>query len=102
MQIKFNDNYPKLHGQKSAKLLMCLSDIPEKLLRTKLRDLFFYDTLRNDGKFYQSWHVGQKFLLLLFLGDKGILFTTLRADNDENRDKYAGAVGEEFEIIIEG
>lgn len=102
MQIKFNNAYPKLHGQKTAKLLMCLSDIPEKLLRTKYNDLLEYDTLRNDGSFYRSWYAGQKFLLLLFLGDKGILFTTLRADNDENRNKYAGLIGAEFEIIIEG
>ena len=102
MQIKFNNDYPKLHGQKRAKLLMCLSDLSENLLRHKYRDLFLYDTLRNDGAYYQKYYVGQKFLLLLFLGDKGILFTTLRADNDENWDKYAGAIGEEFEIIIEG
>lgn len=102
MKIKFNNNYPKLHNQKHARLLMCLSDIPEKLLRTKYRELLFYDTQMSDGRFYQSWTVGQKYLMLLFLGDKGILFTTFRTDNEENRDKYAGAIGEVFEIIIEG
>lgn len=100
-KIKFNNNYPKLNGQKSAKLLMCISDLPERLLRTKYEDLLFYDTRRDDGKFYQAWQAGQKFLLLLFLGDKGLLFTTLRTDNEENRDKYAGFVGVDFEIIIE-
>lgn len=101
-EIRFNNNYPKLCGQKQAKLLMCISDIPEKLLRTKYEDLFFYDTLRDDGKFYQAWQAGQKFLLLLFIGDKGFLFTTLRTDNEENREKYAGFVGVDFKIIIEG
>ena len=100
-QIKFNNNYPKLHRQKTAKLLMCISDLPENLLRTKYADLYFYDTLRDDGKFYQAWQAGQKFLLLLFLGDKGLLFTTLRPDNIENRDQYADFVGADFEIIIE-
>lgn len=100
LKILFDNDYPKLHGQKQAKLLMSIGDVSEALLRTKFADLLDYDTQRSDGKFYRSWQVGEKFLLLLFLGDKGILFTSLRKNNEENRNIYNNSVGDIFEIII--
>lgn len=97
--IRFNDNYPKLHGQTEAKLVFILS-IPEKSLRTVFNDLWLYDTLCSDGKYRQAFSVGQRFLLLLFLGDKNILFTTLRTDNEENRAKYFNFVGQDFKLEV--
>ncbi len=97
--IKFKDNYPKLHNQTSAKLVFVLS-IPEKLLRKVFNDLWMYDTLCSDGKNRLSYQVGQRFLLLLFLGDKNILFTTLRTDNEENRAKYFNSIGAEFKLEV--
>lgn len=100
--IKFNNNYPKLHGQREAKLLMAINEFPEKLLRTKYEALCLYDTIRDDGKYYQSWRAGENFILLLFLGDKNILFTTLRKDNEENRELYNSSIGDVFKIVVEG
>ena len=97
--IKFKDNYPKLHNQTSAKLVFVLS-IPEKLLRKVFNDLWMDDTLCRDGKNRLSYQVGQRFLLLLFLGDKNILFTTLRTDNEENRAKYFNSIGAEFKLEV--
>lgn len=99
--IKFANRFPKLHNQKTATLLMALTDLPENVLRNKYSALWLYDTLCDNGTFYQSWRAGQNFILLLFLGDMGIMFPTLRTDNEENRNKYCESIGEIFNIEVE-
>lgn len=94
--IKFNDNYPKLHGAKEAVLVgveqTYLSSIPDALLA--------YDTTRSDGTaFGFSGNSGDlKILVLLFVsGD--MLFTTIRKNNADNA-HYMQEIGEKFEIEV--
>lgn len=71
-----------------------------ELLQKRFPDLFFYDTMRDDGRHYPI-ESDEKYILLMFEGDKGILFTTFRKDNDENFYKYNGLIGQIFKIKIE-
>ena len=43
----------------------------------------------------------QKYIMLVFLGIKGIPFTSLRKFNDENAARFVGKENQEFEIIVE-
>ena len=98
-EIVFNNNYPKLHGQKHARLLAVFTGITSDILTNRFPDLMFYDTRRDDGRFYKI-DEGEKYILLLFEGDKGILFTSLRRDNEENFVKYNTAIGQFFKVRI--
>lgn len=90
-QIKFNHNYKKLHNQKTGVLIWV-----EVLLGKYLPKVFIdYDT---DGKFQVD--PKQKYLLLYFMGNRYIPFTTLRKDNVENRVKYL-AGNKVFKIVID-
>lgn len=98
--IKFNNKYPKLKGQRHARLIAAFNGMTSELLRNKFPDLMFYDTERDDGRYYNI-EDGETYILLLFLGDKGNLFTSLRKQNDENVAKYNDSIGELFNIVIE-
>lgn len=99
-KIKFNNKYPKLNGQRFARLLAVFTNIEGCLLQSRFPDLVMYDTERDDGRFYEL-DTSKKYMLLIFRGDKGFLFTSLRKDNPENFDKYNGMVGQWFKIEIE-
>ena len=43
----------------------------------------------------------QDYILLLFVGDKDIMFPTFRKNNKENAELYGESVGELFKIQIE-
>ena len=99
-EITFNNNYPKLHGQKRARLLAVITGFSGELLQKRFPDLMLYDTLRDDGRYY-AINQDETYILLLFEGDNGILFTTFRKDNDGNFYKYNGLIGQIFKIKIE-
>ena len=99
--ISFNNNQPKLHGQEYATLLAVFNDVPGELLHSKMPELIKYDTIRDDGKFYQLDPCG-KYMILLFKGDLGILFSSIRKSNDENISKYNDSIGEVFYLDIKG
>lgn len=98
-EIKFDNNYPKLHDQKAARLLMVIQDVSGELLNNEFYYLMKYDSLRDDGLLYNI-KPDETYMLLLFLGDKNILFSTLRKQNEENAILYAESVGEIFKIEI--
>lgn len=83
--LLFNKNYTKLHGQSIAVLLTITEvEINDKTYLSKdYNDFVRYDT----EPFFSTFDEG-KYLHLSFLGDKGIPFTTLRKNNEENRKKY--------------
>ena len=91
-EIKFNKNYKKLHNQKTACLIQTAVvkgiDIP--------KDFIEYDT-------DNSYKINKRatYLLLVFVGNKIIPFTTLRKLNIENVKKYIGHEGDYFDIIVE-
>ena len=99
-EIKLNNKYPKLHGQKTARLLAVITGFSGELLQSRFPDLVFYDTLRDDGRYYNI-KPDESYILLLFEGDKGILFTTFRKDTEENFVKYNTSIGQFFWIRIE-
>lgn len=92
-EIKFNHNYKKLHNQKTARLLSADyyygKDLPKEFIE--------YDT---EGKY--EIDKKQEYIKLLFRGDKGIPFTTLRKNNSENREKYCSLTADtKFKIVVE-
>lgn len=99
-EIVFNNKYPKLHGQKTARLLAVITGFSGELLQSRFPDLVFYDTLRDDGRYYNI-KPDENYILLLFEGEKGILFSTFRKDNEVNFVKYNPSIGQLFKIKIE-
>lgn len=98
-KISFDNNYPKLHNQTAAELLLVINDVSGAMLNTVCERVTKYDTLRGDGKYYHIEN-DQVFMILVFLGDKGIPFTSIRKMNQENIDKYCDSVGEVFLIDV--
>ena len=100
-KIKFSHDYVKLHDQHHARLLAVFKiNICKKSLESD--PLLLYDTLTVSGT---RFHLGAgQHVLLLFLGDKGIPFTTIRPRrNRRGMDKltyYHDLIGEDFEITI--
>lgn len=96
--IKFSKEYIKLHGQTSAKLLAVY---PQTIDET-YRELIDYDTIAVDGSRYEL--KDGKYILLVFIGNKHIPFTTIRLDKPlmngmkSKLDYYKEKVGEDFEI----
>lgn len=98
--IKFDCNYPKLCNQTKARLVYadeireCVFNFPTAPLKALLE----YDTKRPDGTYRKI--TPQDYVLLFFVGDKGIMFSTLRKDNSSNEKKYGGKVGQWFNIEV--
>lgn len=99
-EIKFDNNYPKLHGQQLARLVMAIQEIEGSMLLNNFEHLTAFDTIRDDGKFYNI-DPDKEYMLLLFVGEKNIMFSTLRKQNGENAILYAESVGEVFKITIQ-
>lgn len=99
-RIKFSHDYPKLHGQTSAKLLAV---IPRK--RNEMsEELIEYDTsyFNDDGvKEYFPLKSGN-YIQLVFIGNLGIPFCTIRSAFPQSKvEYYTSSIGEEFEIHFE-
>lgn len=96
-RIKFSHDYPKLHGQTSAKLLAV---IPRK--RNEMsEELIEYDTsyFTKDGvKEYFPLKSGN-YIQLVFIGNLGIPFCTIRSAFPKSKvEYYTSSIGEDFEI----
>lgn len=98
-KIKFDNNYPKLKNQKQARLIAAFTDVTETILSYKFPDLLLYDTKRDDGRYYKI-DKGETYILLIFLGVDGFLFTSLRRQNKENLEKYCDSIGDLFSLIV--
>ncbi len=106
-QIKFSHVYPKLHFQESAELL-AVRKLNAKNVQNN-QELLEYDTLyyvmeRSGEMGLRTYNLPKTgwLIQLIFLGNLGIPFSTLR---DYSRDKwlyYQENIGEMFEIVIEG
>ena len=92
MQIKFSHSYPKLHGQESALLvaveLRGRSDFSEKFIE--------YDTAFDGGHYPLP---PAQYMVLVFLGNELIPFTTVRRWTEEKFRYYHNAIGQTFEIV---
>lgn len=94
--IKFSGDYPKLHGQTSAELLAVRhirisKDTPPELLT--------YDTTKADGTRYEL--KPGNYLQLIFIGNFGIPFCTIRSAWRESKILYYfGCIGQTFRIEV--
>lgn len=105
-KIKFSNKYTKLYGcvnkrfPEEARLL----NVFVQHKRDMHEDFISYDTkyFYSDGyKYYQL--PSAEYLVLLFMGDNGQLFTTIRSNRKHPFDKevfYKDAIGEMFEVVI--
>ena len=94
--IIFNDNYPKLYNQTSAKLVAV-----EFITINKERhqELLEYDTIKSDGT-YCPIENGE-YVQLILLGDKHIPFCTLRRlDRNYKLQYYKSLIGSQIKIVI--
>lgn len=98
--ICFDNNYPKLNNQKHARLVFVIQGLLGEMLLKNFPDLTYYDTLRDDGVYYDIKN-DESYMLLFFIGEKGIMFSTLRKQNEENAILYAESIGENYKIKIE-
>jgi hypothetical protein len=96
-KIKFSSDYPKLWGQKSAILLNVL--LIEKNEFPLDKDLVEYDTKNCDGTYYPL--PKNKYIQLVFLGNKRIPFCTIRRFTEEKYKYYFYNQKTDFEIVIE-
>lgn len=90
-EIHFKKNFSKLHNQTQALLIRII----EKKGTDLCQDFIEYDT---DNQY--PIDKNQYYLVLYFIGNKLIPFTSIRKYNDENLLKYV--FGAEFNIIIDG
>ena len=94
--IKFTDNMPKLHNQQTAKLIYWSALRGYQL--KQYPDFWKFDTLKSDNTYYKL-RLEENYLVLFFVGDKGIMFSTIRKLNSENR-HYISDIGKEFKIEV--
>jgi len=94
-QIKFSHNYPKLWNQQLA----VLESVKKLVAGSTLHpDLIEYDTKTSGGKYYKLPQTG--FLIqLIFWGNKGIPFCTLRRHTPRKEEYYRSKIGQRFELI---
>lgn len=99
MKIKFSKQYNKLWNQSEAELL-AVKDI--KINKQTAAELIEYDTKATDGSYYPL--KSGAYIQLVFLGDKGIPFCTIRAAYPQHKvDYYRNNIGNIFKIeMIEG
>lgn len=96
--IKFGCNYPKLCNQARAKLVWVdLILDGDFVMDCKVNALLEYDTKRPDGT--QRDIEQGNYYLLFFVGDKGIMFSTLRKRTKENK-KYLTKIGRWFDVEV--
>ena len=96
-ELEFDSNYSKLCNQAHAQLVWCEKVFcnPEDI---KYKSLVEYDTRKRDGTYYKIRKAS--YLLLLFVGDKGIMFSTLRTPDTKNINNFCGKEGSLFDILI--
>jgi hypothetical protein len=94
-EIRFGSDYPKLWGQKKAKLVYVSVFATERIEK----ELIEYDTKKSDGTYYQLPNI-EFFLHLVLIGEKGIPFCTLRKFTQENYDDYRSSIEKWFNIQV--
>lgn len=96
--IKFSKEFIKLQGQTKAELLavkmVCLADLSDEAFK----DLIEYDCKAVDDSYYPL-NRNKSYCLLVFLGNKNIVFQTLR--NKDKYIKYNGLIGHIFDVVVE-
>lgn len=92
--IQFNNEYPKLWGQRKAKLLEVLTIDLENISE----DLKEYDLKKSDGSYYNL--VGDIFIQLIFIGNKNIPFCTFRSFTSDKYVELYNKIGEDYDLEV--
>lgn len=102
LAIKFSHDYPKLHGQKTARLIAVE---PITIDENTPAELIEYDTRTVAGDYY-SLTKGE-YIQLIFIGNLRIPFCTIRKKESWLKGKqldkyeyYKGKIGQTFNIEI--
>ena len=99
LSIKFSHKYPKLHGQTSAELIKVSTDV----LGRMAPQLVEYDTRYYSGENTEHYPLSGYFVMVLyFIGNYGIPFTTIRGASNENQKHYLDSIGETFKLVVTG
>jgi len=94
LKLKFNSNYLKLHNQKKAELIKVWLDHKDFF-----SDEFIeYDTKKEDGSYYELDR--GVYIVLLYLGDDNIPFTTIREYSRIKLQSYETLIGKKYDIEI--
>lgn len=97
-KINFSSYYVKLHGQTTAELV-AVKMVDLSFMNCKdFQELVEYDCKANDGSYYPL-NKDKSYCLLIFLGNKNIVFQTLR--NREKYTHYQGLIGHIFDVVVE-
>lgn len=110
LTIRFSHDYPKLHGQTSARLLAVLpltidAHTPAELL--EYDTTYYVKPFNSDTSIYaEKEHYPLKhgkYLQLVFIGNLRIPFCTIRAAYPPSKVQYyLSSVGQDFSIQVEG
>lgn len=93
--IWFSHDYPKLHKQTSAKLIMVMPIIIDD---NTPKELIEYDT-KYDGGYFELPH--GTYVHMIFVGNLGIPFCTIRKSYPASKgDYYCGVIGDVFDIKV--
>ena len=95
-KIEFSHHYPKIHGQKNARLLR-VDLLPQVELPA---DLLEYDTVTNTGDHYKFGYKNAMMLVLTFSGDHFIPFTTIRRSTTRKFLWYKSQIDQVFDLVI--
>lgn len=96
-KIKFCSNYPKLWNQESA-ILVAVRDI--KINKETHPDLLEYDTKKIDGTYFPL--KSGNYIQLLFIGNKGIPFCTIRSAFPTKKiDYYKSNINQMFKVEVQ-
>lgn len=101
LSIKFSHDYPKLWGQRIVKLIGIRFIDKKDLNPTLLKyDTTFFD---KDGNSHQFPLKGSNFLQLIFIGEFGVPFCTIRSAYPQSKiEYYQRSIGQKFLVVIEG
>lgn len=97
--LKFKHNMKKLNNQKKATLVYWHIANNEELLNNK--SLLEYDVKKSDNTDYEiELKKHHLYLILFYVGEKGIMFSTIRKFNHDNWE-YIELLNKEIDIEIE-
>lgn len=97
-KINFSADFTKLHGQTTAELV-AVKMVDLSFMNCKdFQELVEYDCKANDGSYY-SLNKDKSYCLLIFLGNKNIVFQTLRSR--EKYTDYQGLIGHIFDVVVD-
>lgn len=94
-KIKFSHDYFKLYGQREACLVACVEIQAENITKA----LRYYDAAY-DGGLYPLPESG-KMIHLVFVGELGIPFSTIRRYTESKFTYYRALLGQKFILELE-